>query len=131
MKRIIVVALLLGLTACTMGTRARHDPVARGPRGAEVRVNTTFRALNGELLAVDDSAVTVLVASELWQAPYTAIRRIAARGHGTIQVRGRPLSQGVRERLRVRSRFPQGIDAELLAALLAAYRQDSLMMAWP
>lgn len=124
-------AVLLACVGCSLGPRVKSDTVAQGPRGVVVRVNTTFRALTGELLAIDDSAVTVLVESQVWRAPYASVRRITARGQGTIQVEGRALPEARRERLRLRSRFPQGIDAELLTALLAAYRQDSVLVAWP
>lgn len=124
MRRSGVAVLTVMVVACSLGTRARGYEPAQHPAGIHVTVVTIMpQPLQGELLAVDDTSVTVVSGSRLWVAPYTTIRRINVRQGGQIAVRLRGPGEREREDLRLRSRYPQGMDAGLRTRVLAAYGQ--------
>lgn len=109
-------AVLLALCAgCVIGPRAMDHPMMQTGGGVpyEVRLSgPPVRSVSGELLAVTDTGVWLLVNQSPTWVPYT------------LAVNGAP-PDTTRERLRLESRFPQGLNAEILRKLLNAYGQDS------
>ncbi len=127
---LVVVACLA--TGCNLGMTARAYPPAQGPKGVIMRVRTAQGQLSGELIEVRDAGI-VLADQKLRLLPYTTILsseadKTEARyaiSHGTAP------KPGVRERLRLLSRFPQGLTPELVRQLLESYGQAELAGANP
>jgi hypothetical protein len=74
--------------------------------------------IRGELLAVEERALLILQDRELTRVMFQRIRSGRAPDGG---FRGRVMTGDVRERLRLISRYPQGVSPELEARLLQAY----------
>jgi hypothetical protein len=81
--------------------------------------------LRGELLAVRENAILIIERQEVVLIPYTGINRARFRGLRS-EIRRRTPPQRVQNQLRLLSRYPQGVDAELLQRLLSAYQQPAL-----
>ncbi len=117
------IAVLILLTACSVGTSGRKYAPAKGPAGATVTLELTGqRKLSGELLAVEESSLLVLENREMVRVPVPLISSGKAPG---VSFNGNTFSQ-VRERLRLISRFPQGVSPSLEARLLEAYAQTGV-----
>jgi hypothetical protein len=117
-------AALLLLAACMIGTTGRSYAPAKGPAGATVSLDLTGkRAVSGELLAVEETTLLVLQQRELIRVAVTLIESGKA---PKISFTGRGLAGDTRERLRLVSRYPQGVSPELEASLLQAYRATSV-----
>lgn len=126
-------ALLLLLLAASAGcyvrsgVRAETLRVANAPRGvtATLEVRDERGPLQGELLEVRDSALLLLTEDpELVLVPFREIRRAAfAQMPPVVWNSGGP-SRTRRRQLTLRSRFPQGLPAELLAQLLDSTGQS-------
>jgi hypothetical protein len=119
-------AIALGLallTACQVGSHAKNYPPATGPAGAIVRLELTDKSkTTGELLAVESSALLLLQASRLTRIPLSQIRSGSA---PRVGFDGR-LGGNTRERLRLISRYPQGVSPELEGQLLRAHGQSEV-----
>jgi hypothetical protein len=132
MKRLLVFALLALSAGCTVGPRVENVGLAREPRGASVTLQVGNRTFTGELLEVQDTALLVLSnAQAVTLVPYRLLSKGEAEGRWRVQRGGRPPTAAQRENLRRVSRFPQGIDAELRRALLAAYGQAEVEVLRP
>jgi hypothetical protein len=126
--RRLVLALPLA-TACVHGMRPDRFPPAQTPAGASV----TYRCLSGkapvtgELFAVEDSGVIVR-RERLERVRWSSLEYLYVDRMGVpYQVRpSAPISAEFRERLRLVSRFPQGLSGPLLASVLDALQQPSL-----
>jgi len=115
---------LLFLAACSVGTTSRSYPPATGPAGATVTLELTGkRHVVGELLAVEDTTLLVLQERELVRVPLPLITSGKA---PKLSFSGQSLTGEPRERLRLISRYPQGVGAELEARLLEAYGQSGV-----
>jgi hypothetical protein len=121
---------LLACTACTVGTNVESFAPATHPRGILVSVQTRVESFDAELLAVSDSGLLLLRPPALVFARYTAIRLATFRQSPEVVERAAPDS-ATRDRLRLLSRFPQGVTAAGLQALLAGYHQDSVLVLQP
>jgi len=125
----IVFVAWLGLAGCNVGPRPRTFPPAQGPEGVGARLVTRHRQLRGEVLVVHDTALIVRGGDSLYFVPVAAITQ------GTFpQVFEAQIRRGAfvrketgRERLRLVSRFPQGLSDDRVQALLAAYGQRALV----
>ncbi len=107
------------LAACMVGTSGRSYAPARGPAGAMVSLELAGKpVVTGELLAVEDETLLVLQAQQLVRV---AIASIESGKAPKVSFAGRSMSPDTRERLRLVSRYPQGVSAELEARLLQAY----------
>lgn len=114
----LLIALPL-LAGCMVGTSGRNYAPARGPAGATVSLELPGkRVVQGELLAVEDTTLLVL---EQQRPIRVAIAAIESGKAPRISFAGRTMSPATRERLRLVSRYPQGVSAELEARLLQAY----------
>lgn len=116
--------LMLGLTllsGCQVGTHAKNYQPATGPAGAMVNLQLQDKSrTSGELLAVESNALLLLRANVLTRVPLTQIRSGKA---PKVSFDGR-LKGDLRERLRLISRYPQGVTPELENQLLRAYGQS-------
>lgn len=80
------------------------------------------RTLRGELLAVEDSTLLLAVEGSLHRVPLRAVVRGAAPRLGFTD----RLEPGTRERLRLISRYPQGVSPDLERRLLQAYGREAV-----
>lgn len=119
--------VLLAVTACHVGPSLDKFEPAHQPDGVRVRLNLGHRrSVTGELLALQDTALVVRD-SGITLVPLRLVNSGSAPGRGTaVDWVGGQLTGRTRERLRLMSRFPQGVTPGQLAALLAAYGVDSL-----
>jgi len=126
---------LLVVVACSLGPRVKTFAPVREPRGLVAQVSRGRERFDAELLAVTDSALLMLnpLAGQVVLVPYNAATRVRFPQIPTIYTlkRGSEPSPDQRERLRLWSRFPPGVNAALLSQLLSAYRQDSLRVLPP
>lgn len=126
MRPLPVLALLL-VAACPIGTTGRGYAPAKGPAGATVTLELTgHRRIVGELLAVEDTALLVLEDRQLVRVPLPLIvsgnaPKVSFNGQAATGGLGEP-----GERLRLISRYPQGVSAELEERLLQAYGQSGV-----
>ena len=129
------------LAACHVGPRIGELAAPREPGGARVLIAVDRDARRGarhegELVAVRDDGVIVALSPagnanvHLTFAPWAAFYRLTATdlpGFRTTPENGKaPPRELEIERLRLVSRYPQGLSPELTANLLAAYDQASL-----
>jgi len=116
--------------ACSVGTRVQRFPPARDPGGATIRLRVhDWRGswvLTAELLAVQDGGLLVRDSSAILFVSNQAVRQgeVVARG-GSVSFAGKSTG-GTRRRLRLLSRYPGGMSADVLNSLLSAYGRDSV-----
>ena len=118
-----VIALML-LAACSVGTSVKNFAPAKGPAGATVTLRLiSNRTLAGELLAVADSSLLVQSGGQLFRV---GLPRIVSGTAPKLSFTAAELKDEVRERLRLLSRYPQGVSPELETRLLQAYGQSGV-----
>lgn len=78
----------------------------------------------GELLAVQDTALVVLAQDTVTLVPYRILT--AGRFSQVGELTETPPPRDFAEKVRLVSRFPQGLTPEMLTRLLAAYGQSTL-----
>ena len=118
-----VAVSLLAIAACQIGTQARNYAPAKGPAGATVNLQLNDKSRSAaELMAVEDSTLLVLRDNRIIRVPLSQIRSGKA---PRVSFEGR-LKGDTRERLRLISRYPQGVTTELERQLLGAYRQSAV-----
>jgi hypothetical protein len=125
MRRIWVWGLVLASVACQLGGRVNRFAPANQPAG----VRATLWLIGGgtgegELLAVQDTAFILFDRDTVTLVPYRVLR--AGRFSQIGDFTDVPPATGVMRKLRLASRFPQGLSPDLLAQLLAAYGQSAL-----
>lgn len=125
-------ALLLALpllTGCMWGTPVSKFPAAQSPAGATVSYVLTgsTQARTGELFAVDDQYIYVFKGT-LYRVAWARIRRIGAEKSNNEFMLYTPSDRSPAERARYApiSRFPQGLNGELLAEVLRRLDQPRL-----
>jgi hypothetical protein len=124
MRATRLLALLSAVVGCSVGTTARSYQPAKGPAGAAVTLELTeHRSLGGELLAVEDTTLLLVGNDQLIRVDVTSIRKLKG---PKLSVSGPNLIGPTRERLRLISRYPQGVSPELEARLLGAYGRSSV-----
>lgn len=112
-------ALLLLLAGCSVGPTTRGYQPATGPAGAAVTLALTDdRSVGGELLAVEDTTLLLLENRQLIRVDLATVRSLKG---PRLNVSRANLTGAVRERLRLISRYPQGVSSDLEARLLQAY----------
>ncbi len=130
----IVLVAWLGLTSCYVGPRAQSFPPAQRPEGVAARLVTrSHRPLSGEVLVVQDTALIIRRGDSLYFVPVAVIREGTFPNVSEAQIRRGAFvrMQDGRERLQLVSRFPQGLSADKLQALLEAYGQRALVVVAP
>jgi hypothetical protein len=143
MKRRIAIVLLAEIAGgCVHGmTREKFRP-AQDPHGIETRITTSAAEFAGELIEIRAAGLVLLsdhvtslprsgtttAEQKLRLIPYGAIRssRFEQLDSGLYITDGRTPPDKNRERLRLVSRFPQGLSSEVLSQLLKEYGQTEL-----
>jgi hypothetical protein len=120
-----VYGLVLAMLACQLGGRVDRFAPAKQPAGVTVKLwlrgGGTGR---GELLAVQDTALVVLAQDTVTLVPYSTLE--AGQFSQVGELADTPPAKDFAARLRLVSRFPQGLTPEMLTRLLAAYGQSTL-----
>lgn len=120
--RVIIVLVTSVLAGCiNIGRSAESYGVVRSPRGAQVALETRARTISGELLEVREDGYLLSADGRIVLVPRGAV--------SGWKIQGFP--QGRAGRLRLLSRFPQGLSPELLQALLDAHDQPELEVVQP
>ena len=143
MKRPIAIVLLAGIAGgCAYGmTREKFRP-AQNPQGIATHITTAAGEFAGELIEIRPAGLvllseeagsiprngTAMAKPRLRLIPYGAIRssRFEQLDPRLYIIDGRTPPDKERERLRLVSRFPQGLSPEVLSQLLKAYGQTEL-----
>lgn len=123
------------LAACRHGVPIAEYDTANRPNGAQVslrRATPGTAPANAELIALDGTGVYVL-GDRLWFLRWRDLDQFALPGLGSrYQLQSGETPDDVqRQRLMLVSRFPQGLNAELLARVLEALKQDSVFRGEP
>ena len=115
---------LLLVAGCSVGTSARSYAPAKGPAGAILELRFTDQTrMTAELLAVEDSAFLLLHDAQVTRVPLSQVQS----GRGPKVSFSEELGARTRERLRLISRYPQGVSPELEGRLLQAYGQAAVV----
>jgi hypothetical protein len=126
----VIVVTALGGPGChlPLGQRARDVAAVQAARGAAGQVTTDQQLVAGELIEIRDDGLVVLAARELVLVSFQAITSATFEHLGQqYSLRGsRSPDAALRERLRLASRYPQGLSDEVAAELLRALGQPSL-----
>lgn len=128
MRPLIALATAAMAWGCPVGTTPPRFQPAIAPAGVIVSLAVPSARFQGELLAIDDTAL--IVRKIQGSDPVTFVRFAAIRGSAFRQVGvaldgGHPPRAEDRERIRRVSRFPQGLTPELLRRVLDAYAQTA------
>jgi len=116
---------MLATLGCHIGGRVDRFAPANGPEGVAVALELRRGGrAQGELLAVQDTALVVLAQDTVTLVPYGALETGEFSQVG--ELRGTPPAPDFARRLRLVSRFPQGLTPDMLARLLAAHGQSAL-----
>jgi hypothetical protein len=123
-RRVVLSALVLAAAACTVGPSAAKFLPATDPRGIAARVVTRDGVIiQGELLELRDHEMLVAEEKAIYLISLDAIRS-ADFDQADIGFRyWRPPDPSTQKRLRLLSRFPQGLSPQLLQVLLDARGQ--------
>jgi len=125
MRRSWLCGPVLATLACNVGGKVDRFAPAQRPDGAAVALALRGGgSAQGELLAVQDTALVVLAAHTVTLVPYGAID--AAEFSQVGDLGKTPPAPDFAQRLRLVSRFPQGLTPDMLARLLAALGQSAL-----
>lgn len=120
MTRIEIVALALVplITSCSMGPKVETWQPATGPDGLELTVPVGEQSVTGELLAVRDTELILVIHQpNPDSAGLPRLAKVAA---------PHSWSEQKTERYRLLSRYPQGVSPELEARLASAYEMRSI-----
>jgi hypothetical protein len=111
--------VLLALAACAIGSTAGSWKPATQAAGTDIELDLQGnRVVKGELLAVEPGRFLVLEPARMVRVAFEAVRNGAAYKTGFSS---QPISAETLARLRLMSRYPQGVPSELEQQLLAAY----------
>ncbi len=114
-------------SACFVGmSTAKYRP-AQQPAGVGIAISTPQGKTSGELLALGETGIIVLIHNKVHMTPYSEIlsTELDQTSGYVISNRTAP-NADVKEHLRLLSRFPQGLTPELLVQLLQAYGQTEI-----
>ena len=118
-------ALVIATLGCSFGATVERFAPATRPQGVAAALTLQGGAeCNGELLAVQDTALVVLARDTVTLVSYGAIFRGRFSELGPLLAT--PPAADFATRLRLLSRFPQGLTPDLLARLLAAQGQSAV-----
>jgi len=113
------------MLGCSIGGRVDRFAPAKQPEGVAVALALRGgRRAQGELLAVQDTALVVLAQDSVTLVPYRAV--VSGQFSPVGELIETPPAPDFATRLRLVSRFPQGLSSDLLARLLAAHGQSAL-----
>ncbi len=110
--------LLLACLGCALGGSVERWKPSGQAAGSDIELFLLDgKSVRGELLALDTAGFLVLEPARIVRVAAAAARSGAAFKTGFDL----PLSKDTRERLRLMSRYPQGVSPALEQALLATY----------
>jgi hypothetical protein len=121
--------LLLASSGCVWGTRPWNYGPATSPAGAQVAVRVRGESADrvGELYAADSAGVVVRAGRLVRVAwPRVAALDVAGQGDRFDVLWGETVAPATWGQLALVSRFPQGLQGELLREVLRRAGQDSL-----
>ena len=125
MRRRWVYGPVLAMLACQLGGRVGRFAPAKQPAGVAVTLWLRGGGTGeGELLAVQDTALVILAQDTVTMVPYRVLQ--AGRFSQVGELTEPPPTRDFAGKLRLVSRYPQGLTPEMLARLLAAYGQPAL-----
>lgn len=128
MKRSALILLTGIALGCNFGQRVGNLTVAHQPGGIRATVgerNGTF--VVAELLAVDDTGLVLLWSKQVGYLRFASALTLKSDDISLSFAEPGSPSNDERVRLRLMSRFPQGLTPDLEARLLAAYHQRALV----
>jgi hypothetical protein len=111
--------------ACHTSPPPRKVPQATSPLGERVTLALPERTYVGELLAVTDSTVILMIDNRVALARGSAVLRVVGPGFALTFDRGAKDYYQQLDRARHGSRYPYGISPEVFARLLAATSQSA------
>ena len=121
---VVCFATLTG--GCAYGMTTEKLTPAHEPAGVVARISTDQQPLSGELIELRDDGLLLVSDKIVRLVPYARIAS-AQFDQTKDKIDGhQPPSRERRERLRLLSRYPQGLGPDLLRELLRAYGQDEL-----
>lgn len=125
MRRVATVLAALAAAGCAYGPKVTRFEPAIGPRGVSTTFVTASREQrSGELLEVRETGLLIGAERSILFVPYEALQSATFADMG-LKVEGRrPPSETQLGRLRLVSRFPQGLSPPLLQQLLEAHGQS-------
>lgn len=132
MKRTALILLSTVALGCHFGQRVGRLTVAKQPGGIQATIaerNGTF--MDAELLAVDDTGLVLLWSKRVGYLPFARALELKSDAISLSFAEPGSPSNDERVRLRLMSRFPQGLTPDLEARLLAAYHQQALVALAP
>lgn len=116
---------LVALTACSLGGAVSGWRPSTQAAGTEIELDLgNLRKVKGELITLDSAGFLVLESGRLVRVDSLAVKG----GSGYKTGFDSPLSNGARERLRLMSRYPQGVSPEVERGLLEAYGFDRVQV---
>ena len=123
-------ATALIAVGCAIGPSEKNFKPAISPAGVEARLRFRRGELRGELIEVRDSGLVVAPPGDVLFVPFTAIRAATFAQTTLAPAPGIPGPQ-VRERIRLLSRFPNGLSPDQLERFLASRGRQSLRVFQP
>jgi hypothetical protein len=139
-RHLVPFGLLIG--ACSSGIEVADFKPAQGPEGVHMEVKLNGDVIEGgkvvgELLAVRTDGVLLNVAgyqdnakddNRVVLVPYWMMNtaRLEQMGRARIESQGEEMNEVYLNRLRLVSRFPQGLSDELLTELMSRQGQEKL-----
>lgn len=114
----------IAMVACYTGPSAGSFTPAATGHGIDGSLRLRETRIVGEVLEVSDSGYVLLSQNMLTFIPYSAVRSASFSGLGSYDD-GRPEPE-MMERLRLVSRFPQGITPSTMRVLLADTGQPNV-----
>lgn len=142
---IFYVFISLALTGCTIGKKASSALDGRGLTGpltlfesqlVEGYAEYPVRTFNIEVLALQEDGLLMLANDKVILLAYEKIKYLNLKHVPTKRFKKNMdaaeakayLMKGTGNKIKLLSRFPQGVTPALLARLLAAYNQDELVV---
>ncbi len=126
--------LLLAISGCIFGPRASNYAPASRAAGLTAAitlhgsVSSDRTMLSGEVLSVRRDAITILSADGMITVYLSAIEEARFVEDTTIKVDKGTISFERLERLRLQSRFPQGMTSEVEARLLEKHGWNEILV---
>ncbi len=123
---------LAAYAACAFGPTVERFPLAQGPQGAQVTLRTGGQQLEGELVEARGEGLLVLgvpgpgAERRLVLVRYGSLREARFAAAGYRRLHGEQPGDRELARLRLASRFPQGLGPDLLQQLLHALAQQQV-----
>lgn len=129
--RLILICLSLALiSSCVHGPNLQEFETAHGPGGiaTSLSISGDTRGVDGELLEVRDDGILIATPSQVLFVSYGRILsgRFASAPRLRIGAQRVPGPEK-RKDLSLLSRFPQGLEADVLHGLLGAYDQTEVV----